>query len=111
MELRNKEILLTINQKGVLGKLANNADSKSQIKRCKLDLPFRQKLYKYTVSTQCVKKTKLNSQSVNYFIQKDNPVRGINKKHWEKMSERQRLEAHLNLFDEGFGISWSVIEC
>lgn len=108
--LKNKEILLTINLKGTKEKLANNADSKSQIKRCKLDLPYRQKSYKETNDTQCLQKIKLHASCVNYFISKESSVKGISKAHWSKMSEKQRLEAHLKTFDRGFGFSYCVIE-
>lgn len=110
MNIKNKEILLTVNLKGALGAIPNNADKKSQIRRSMRNLPFRSKPFKEAIQQNCCRKTKLGVDTVNYFISEAGVCRPFSIKQWKGMSIKQRLEANLNLFDEGYGINWVVIE-
>lgn len=109
-QIKNKEILLTINLKGALGAIPNNADKKSQIRRSVKGLPYRSKPFREIMTQKCCRKTKLSAQSVNYFISDSAVCRPYSMKQWKGMSAKQRLEANLNLFDEGYGINWVVVE-
>lgn len=110
MNIKNKEILLTINLKGALGAIPSNADKKSQIRRSIKGLPFRSKPFKAAPRQKCCKKTKINIEAVNYFISEAGVCRPYSIKQWKGMNAKQRLEANLALFDEGYGVNWVVVE-
>ena len=108
--IKNKEILLTVNLQGALGAIPNNADKKSQIRRSIRKLPFRSKAFKEAVRQDCRRKTKLSVEAVNYFISEAGVCKPFSVKQWKVMSAKQRLEANLQAFDEGYGINWVVVE-
>lgn len=60
-------------------------------------------------ATECTKKIKLSSETVDDFQNGECP-------HWEKphfwktMNKKQRLESHLKRYDEGHGFSYDFIE-
>ena len=60
-------------------------------------------------STDCVIKSTLSENVVNYFISNSSCPHFVNSKKWEKMNEEERLKIHLNLNAEGKDFSYEII--
>lgn len=60
-------------------------------------------------SSDCVRKMRLSEETVSYFQSGECP-HFEKASHWKGMSKKQRLEAHLKRYDEGFGYTYSILE-
>jgi len=57
------------------------------------------------VATPCVKKLRISSEVVLGWQYGECPA-WVKPTVWKSMNKKQRLESHLNRFDEGYGISY-----
>lgn len=57
----------------------------------------------------CYKKTVISSEVVKGWSSDATPS-FIPAKVWKRMTAQQRIEAHVNSFDEGYGVSYSFVE-
>ena len=131
IEICNRKVLLTINEKGQLSTPVSNASSKEIRSKIMTD-PFESQIlnnkgiptgkyitpkgnfkvsndYNERIETKCSKKLTLSENVVNYFISNGSCPYFINSKKWEKMNEEERLKVHLSLNAEGKDFSYEII--
>ena len=131
MEIKNRKVLLTIVDKGELSGNVSNTSSKFMRSKI-LTSPYEDHILdkkgiptgKYNTpkghfkapndyierkSTDCVIKSTLSENVVNYFISNSSCPHFVNSKKWEKMNEEERLKIHLNLNAEGKEFLYEVI--
>lgn len=67
--------------------------------------------YKEPLYGSCIKRVRLNEEQVNYYISEggcpSNKMQDI--KHWKKLSESERLNAHCQLIAENHSFKWEPI--
>lgn len=107
--------ILTINLKGqVIGPVKHTDKQVVSVDAT----PFGSKSKEYVtkkikhndrVQTICTRKLKLSAETVSSFQSGECPF-WEKPYRWLKMSKIQRLESHLNRYDEGYGISYTLIE-
>lgn len=112
--MNNSGILLTINLKGVLtGKVKHTTTQEVKVNispsTTKTILISSTILHTDRTASICTKKTKISEEAVNAWTSNECPYweRPV---QWRSMNTKQRLESHLNRFDEGYGISYELIE-
>lgn len=131
MEIKNSKVLLTIIEKGQIGKAVSNSNSKLEkflVKTSPYEYAICDKngipTEKYVTpkghykapnnfvareEQKCVIKNMLSENVVNYFISENScPI--FDKKEWTKMSEMKRLEYHLMLNAGGKEFKYEIIQ-
>lgn len=129
--IKNQKILLTIIEKGVLSGSVSNTSTK-EIRSKILTSPYEEHVvdrkgiptgkyitpkghfkasndFKERNLINCSRKTVLSESATNYFISNGSCPHFINSKKWEKMTEKERLEVHLNLNAEGKDFIYELI--
>lgn len=132
MTLKNSTILLTVFLRGRLG-AANprkvDKDLLSKIKRSPFETSVLNRKgiptgrYKTPKNhfkapndfeprevTQCKRVTTLSEDCVNYFISENSKPFHYGKRAWQKMTEKQRLEANLAINADGNEFIYTIVE-
>lgn len=60
--------------------------------------------------SQPVRIFKVDSEAVKYWQSNDACPRGIRIREWKRMKPMQRLRANVEMFDEGFGVEFKIID-
>lgn len=112
MSLKNCKVVLTIQLEGRLTVRGRNSSSPKLIRRVMSDkkfVPYNN--YKEPEYGTCVKKVNLSEEQVNYYISENGcpSVKQSDVKHWKKLSENERLNAHCALIAEGKKFNWEPI--
>lgn len=131
MEIKNHKILLTVINRGRLDTPVSNVSSK-ELRSKIMTSPYEDRIVdkkgiptgKYITPKNhfkasndfvergvipCTTKTTLSENVVNHFTSFEACPHSINYKKWEKMTEKERLEVHLNLNAEGKEFSYEII--
>ena len=109
------DILLTVNLLGsISGPVAHTTYQLHTVDITPLGSKFPKKETRKILHTDrervpCFRKTHLDSSIVNYY-QSDEVPYWSKAAVWKTLSAEQRLKAHLDRFDEGYGIDYEAIE-
>jgi len=129
---KNSKILLTVQLRGELGTTVSNTSSKEVISKVKTS-PFESHikdskgiptgryitpkghykspdLYNERKETTATRKVNICGDAVMHYASQASCPYSIKKNVWEKLSQVQRIEAHLALNAEGLPFTYQIIE-
>ena len=112
--MKNSGILLTINLKGA--SLGSKAHTTPQEVKVNISSSPTKTIYMTSTilhtdrgEAKCCKKTTISEDAVRLWKSNECPY-WERPTQWNTMSDKQRIESHLFRFDEGYGISYELIE-
>lgn len=110
----NQGLLLTINLRGQISGPTRHTDKQSvtvdvsPVSSSRPIFETRKILHNDRFPSTCVKKMKISEESVDAWQSSECPF-WAKPVIWTNATKKQRLEAHLSRFDEGYGYSYQFI--
>lgn len=104
-----KPIIIVTKLEGAVS--GNVKHTTKQRHTCQIDIGTISKMIDHTdrIPCECTRRTSISSEVVSFWTS-DTCPEWENPRKWKSMSDHQRLVSHVIRFDEGFGVTFELIQ-
>ena len=103
-------IIVTVNLQGALEGAKKHVSRQKHSVKIK-DSEYCTKVILHTDKEEvmCKRTSTIDSDVVNYWVSNNAPE-WVSEKHWKLMNQDQRIMSYLSGLDEGYGVSYELLE-